>query len=327
MIYKNQHSLLSAKQHFFLIYGSDEGKTYLIGNALQKKLNRDVKKFNGEELEKQPALLADEINSVSLFAESQLIIVDVRDSLSVKLQNQLLKTLEKNPQSKNFVLFLAYNLTPSSKIRKFFETKDFCAIMPCYMPDAKEVTTSLQQKLQSEQMSIDEDAKQLFLQKVTGNSYRIEQELNKLLLFKEKNAHITFSDIQQLIGKYDELQINDLVYAIFSGNRKEMENLLENNEIESIPVIFAIRRHLLLLTDINQICGDKKQNARTVIDQLRPPIFFKLKNDLNMQVRKWRRGKLLKFYRQTMDIELQVKWQPLIGNAMAKNLLLEIVAD
>ena len=325
MIYKNQAQMIKAKQCFYLLYGADEGKAYGIAEQIKSLWGERIEKINSEELEKQSALLHDELNSVGLFADSKLILLDCRDALSVKLQNQLVALLEKQNESVNHLLILAHNLTPTSKLRKFFEKAQHCAIMACYPPENREIASLLQQKLQAENITIDHDATQLFVQKVKGDSYRIEQEIEKLLLFKQGAQKVTSHDIQCLIGAHQQLQMSELIYSIFAGDRKKMEHLLQSDDIESIPILLAVRRHIVLLTEIKQISADNRQNIRQVIEQLRPPIFFKLKDSLTMQANKWQRGKLLKLYRQTLDIEWQVKWQASRGNMEAKRLLLEIV--
>ena len=95
MIYKNQAQLIKAKQCFYLLYGADEGKAYSIAGQIKALWGDRVEKINSEELEKQPALLHDELNSAGLFADSKLILLDCRDSLGVKLQNQLVSFIGK----------------------------------------------------------------------------------------------------------------------------------------------------------------------------------------------------------------------------------------
>lgn len=325
MIYKNHTALLAASQRAFLIYGTDEGKIYLTANKLREKLNCETHKIDAENIEKSPAMLQDSLQSQSLFGGASLFMVDLRDmTINIKLQNQLLAILAQQENLANYLLILAHSLPTSAKLRKFFESNQHCAIMPCYAPDAKDIASELKKRLREANLTIDAAGEQLFLQKIASNTGQVEQEINKLLLYKESGA-VSFEDIQKLIGHKIDLQMGDLIYASFSGDKRQMENLLANIELEAMQIILSIRRHVTLLIDIRDAMLAQQKTASQVIEGLRPPIFFKLKQPLIQQINKWRANPLLKLYRQTLDIEWQIKYQSLQGNAAAKMLLLQIV--
>ncbi len=327
MIYKNEKDILNAKQFFFLIYGTDEGKVKLTSDKLREKIDCETVKIDLDEYEKEPTKLEDELRAASLFSEKQLVFLDLRnDSIKPKITAQIAKTIAKIEDIDNYLLILCHKLTPTSPLRKLFEAQKKMVIMPCYPAEISDIRLLLEDKLCQENIRIAPDAKQLFLQKAKGNFARVNHEIEKLLLYKQKDEIINFQDVQKLTGQFEELYVSDLIYAAFSGESTLVDNILRELELEAIPLLLAIRRHITLLTQINMAIS-QNQNLMTVIDGLRPPIFFKTKKILAVQVRKWSEVKLLKFYTKSLDIEYQVKWEPLVGLSQARMLLLEIVIE
>ena len=325
MLYKKEKDFLSAHKKFSLIFGNDEGKVKLVADAFRKNLGGDILKIHANEFDKDISTVTDALTSESLFSSKQLIILDLcGETLKPKIIKQLVWAIDNHKDSPNDLMILSNQLTKTSPLRKLFESEKTFAVFACYASSQADIAALLESKLSQAGIEISFDAKQLFLQKLSENYARADQEIEKLTIYKNKGEMINFEDIQNLIGEFAEIYLNDLIYASFSGDTAKIEQNLRVLEIEPIPLLLTIRKHLMLLMQINMQARTHRKNTDSVIDELRPPIFFKLKNSLSKQARRWHETKLLKFYTKSLDMEYQQKYIFSNHDNMVKMFLFEI---
>ena len=86
-----------------------------------------------------------------------------------------------------------------------------------------------------------------------------------------------------------------------------------------------INRRLFKLLEINKIA--KSANLEKALDTIKPPIFWKDKPSLKIQLKKWNIDKIKNLLRQTYDLELKIKSNSFINHqVLIKKLMIDICA-
>ena len=115
----------------YLIYGQNKGlvreKSQVIIDAY-KNDQTEIIKFENDELISEPEKLANEFNTFSLTAEKKILhILNTKDNLTETITNTV-----TDLDSKNLIVFETSELTPRSKLRKFFEKEKHLGVIACY---------------------------------------------------------------------------------------------------------------------------------------------------------------------------------------------------
>jgi len=104
----------------YLVYGQNKGlvreKSQTIINSY-KNDETEIIKFENDELISEPEKLSNEFNTFSLTAKKKIIhVLNTKDNLTEIITNTV-----NNQDSTNLIVFETGELTPRSKLRKFFE--------------------------------------------------------------------------------------------------------------------------------------------------------------------------------------------------------------
>ena len=81
------------------------------------------------------------------------------------------------------------------------------------------------------------------------------------------------------------------------------------------------------LTKLNQICelNNKKNNIEKVVNDIKPPIFWKDKPTIIMQAKKWNKNKISDALKKTYNLEMKLKSNSSINHqVLIKKLVVDI---
>ena len=126
------------------------------------------------------------------------------------------------------------------------------------------------------------------------------------------------------------LKVNDSFDLIkdqaLVGNKTKTNKLMSDTILEDGKNIFylnVINQRLMKLLKVNEIAKDS--NLEDAIGKIKPPIFWKDKTIFNIQAQKWDIIKLKKILDQTYKLELLIKSNSQISQALLiKNLLINM---
>ncbi len=130
--------------------------------------------------------------------------------------------------------------------------------------------------------------------------------MRALFIIKKK---INFSDIIKLINLTENHSISDLVDNCLAKNQKKTSHILNENNFTNEDAIVIIRtflikaKRLLKLTTEN----NKNKNLDAVISSHRPPIFWKEKDIIKLQIKHWTILTTQKLINDINQIELLIK--------------------
>jgi len=275
-----------------LVYGPDEGqireKIALIATQIVPDLNDpfNVIDINSSEAMDKPSRISDEMNSLSLLGDRKLIKIS-GDNKS--LVNSLKNAFE-GYDGNNFLIIEGGDLSPSSPVRKLFESEKNLASLPCYNLDERGLSMLIPSTIAKYGKTIDRDAIQYLSSCLVGDSGSVSSALEKLAIYAGDNAHITLDDARACVIDSSDISLEQIASFAANGKRVELERVLAKSFAEDVSPITILR---ISQTYFNKLHLVKRQieedgvGVETAIGSVRPPIFFKDKPIFTQNVNKW----------------------------------------
>jgi len=274
-----------------LIYGPDTGLVSERATALAASFaGRDtgalsVTRLTSGDLAEDPGRLADEATSMGLFGGRRVLRVRPE---SQSITNNLEPLLPRiDPEL--LVIVEAGQLAPAAGLRKLFEKNDQCAALPCYQDTDRDLERILDEHLRDAGIAIDADARAAFVARLGGDRLASRNEIEKLCLFARGCERITLADVESVSGDVSALALDDLCDAMGLGDLVRTDRITQRliaSGTHPDRIIAAAIRHLLL---IHELRGKTDSGTRLAdaVGGYRPPIFFKRKQVVQDQVRRW----------------------------------------
>ena len=124
-----------AETRFFLLHGPDDSGSRALARLLGAAMGAEAERIDlsGSELKADPARLADEAASISMFGGARWILVDPAGDDCVPAAEALLDA----PAAGNPVILLAGALKPASKLLKLALAAPQAMAFASYLPDAR----------------------------------------------------------------------------------------------------------------------------------------------------------------------------------------------
>ncbi len=211
-----------------------------------------------------------------------------------------------------------------SKLRNFFEKSKICDVIPCYKDNEQSIKKLIIKNLKDFK-GVTPEVINILIANSGLDRIKINNELIKInSFFIEKNIRI--DQLEKLLDQ----NINDDFTLIkdnaLKGNNTETNKLLSNTifESEKIPLYLNIvNQRLNKLKEILTI--SKNNNFADAVETLKPPIFWKDKNNFIQQAKTWNEYKISKALSKTYALELNFKSNSFINKELLiKKLILDI---
>ena len=144
--------------------------------------------------------------------------------------------------------------------------------------------------------------------KFNSDSLANKMEIDKLDTFLTNNNNVTEEMILKLISNKDDLNFNKIIEFCANGNPKKALYYFENfyeNQGTTITIIRMFVNHFKLIEKI--LLVNSNGSLINVIDNLRPPIFFKRKEFIIFQCKLWNIKSVNTILRRLIELELKCK--------------------
>ena len=293
-----------------LLYGPDEGVVFERKKLIIKQIlgeNFDplqLCQFNYKNILDSFYLVSDEANALSLMADRKFIIIDnIQESIVKNLTNyfQLLK-------SDCFILIIANDLSPSSKLRKLFETdKDQIISLPCYVDDEASLRRIIQSELK--EYKINYEIVNYFASLFHGNRKVLLNEIEKLKTFLGDKKDISSDDVEVIINSSKEQDFQSFANIIADLNLKQIKHEIKQNKKLGSNEITLCRILINYFTKLYKASCFVQlgMNIPQSVSSLKPPVFFKQKDQMIKHLNKWQHHKILDFLEKLQQYELKLK--------------------
>lgn len=303
-----------------LIYGENVG----LIEDLKKKIksiysDSEISIFSQGNIIQNEEMFYNKIFNISLFQKQKIFLINqCNDKMLDIIQN-----IDGKISDQKLFLF-ADILEKKSKLRSFFDKSKTYGSLPCYEDNITTLTKIIQTKLDGFN-GLTKEITKLLIDNCNLDRLKLNNELNKIdNYFINKNLNL--DNIFKILNLNENDKFNDLKDATINGDKLKTNKLLNNSylqEEKNILYINLINQRLNKLKEI--IILSKKNNLEEAINLIKPPIFWKDKPTITVQLRKWNIEKINLALKQTYDLEVMLKSRIGINkNILIKKALIDI---
>ena len=313
---------LTDNYNLLLFYGENIGLKDEIKSKLKKKHSSfEQITFVQDEIIKNEKLLYEQVNNVSMFNDSKLIIIN---EISDKLFPKIEVLLEKLPNHILLILF-AHNLEKKSKIRSFLEKDKKGGVIPCYQDNHRTLSEYVRDKLK-DYSGISQDLINLLINNSGLDRKVLFNEIEKIKsLFQDKK--IDEKKMLNLLNEENNLNFEDLRDSCLEGNAERLNKNLGSISINNENIYLYLNNLSQRVQRLSMLIkqNEKDKNIVHALDNLKPKIFWKDKPTMLKQIKKWDYPKLEKVKDIILDAEVHMKTRMNTHNPIIlKNLLVKI---
>ena len=304
---------------FFLLYGPDESGSRALAKLAATSAGEGAERIEvaGAELRSDPARLADEAASLSLFGGGRYIVVEPAGDECLAAVEALLEA----PAAGNPVVLVAGALKPASKLLKLALAAPAALVHASYTPEGPEMERLVQEMARAEGLVLRPDVARRLADACAGNRAVLAQELAKFALYlgsaPERPLPLEHDAIDAVGASAGEGDLSRLVDCV-SGGKPELLGgelaRLSSEGVEGIPLIRAVLRRMSLLSRLRgQV--ERGSNVDAVMASQGKPLFWKEKPAVAQQLGRWRAELLAKSVSRLVEAERQAKASGGAGNA------------
>ena len=306
MIYKTfQLNKIPDKSTFYLLYGKNEGlKTDCINQILEKN---DGKVFNYEEkqIKDEIELFYENILSGSLFENNKIFIINRATDKIFEIIQDLIKRNTTNIT----IIINAGHLETRSKIRSLFEKNDDLVCIPTY-PDNNDTLSKLTAIFfKKENIPMSQQNINMIVEKCNGDRHNLSNELNKIKNYTLSKRKISSEEILKLINLSENFEISELIDNCLAKNKNKIVNILNENNFSTEDCIIILRTFLSKTKRILKLAIEleKNKDINKTLNSAKPPIFWKDKEIVKVQLNKWKTKKIKELIKNINNVELEIK--------------------
>jgi len=296
--------------NFFLIYGENTGlKQDIVKSVIELKEKKDIKykkfKFEEEEIIKNQNDFFNLIFSGSLFDKKKVIFVN---RTTDRLFN-LISEISKKDIKDILIFFEADRLEKKSKLRNLFEKNSNLACIACYQDNNFDLIKIINNEIKQAKIKLSTESINLLIERAGGDRNNLRNEVNKLKSFALNKQMVSYDQVKELTNMVGNYQNDYIVNICLNGDKKKLNKILRENNFSFedfliLLKIFSKKIHRLLKI---KIFNSMEKNLDQIFNQIRPPIFWKEKEDVKKQVRLWNEKKLNLIIKKINEIELNCK--------------------
>lgn len=275
----------------YLLYGPDESGSRALAQRLAKALGPDAERIDLDpaRIVADPALLADEAASVSLFGGARHIRVEgVTDSCLAAVE-----ALMEAPAAGNPVVLIAGALKRDAKLVKRLEGAKGAMLFASYPPEGGDADRLAMTLAREKGLRLDPDTARRLADASGGDRAVLASEIEKLALYADASPdsprEVGHDMLDAIAADIGEADLTRFVDAVLGGQ----ESLLERELVrlagegqEGIPLVRALLRRLLTMAAIRTDV-DRGASPAAAVDRAGRALFWKEKSAITRDVGRW----------------------------------------
>ena len=308
--------------NFILFYGINEGSKSEKINELVKEIDKEnIFRYDEKHVLDNQNNFFDQLLNKSLFQDKKFIIINRVTDKFFKIFDEI---FIRKPED-TIVIINAGPLEKKSKLRTFFE-KDKKMICSPFYEDTFEILSKLiQDFLRKNKISLSQSNINLLINRCSKDRANLINELNKIKFFTIKNKKTSTEDLLKLINLSENYSINELIDCCLAKKKSKTLNILNENIFDDNDCILIVKTFLSKAKKLLDLCKkfDEFKDIDFVVNNYKPPIFWKDKEITKEQIKKWEPENITEMIFKLNDIELKIKKN--IGNPL--NLIKNFILD
>ena len=293
------------QQNFFLIYGENDGLKKEIIESLKKNFNGNVENYDETQIIVNKELFYEKIFNQSLFEKEKIVIVN---RCSEKIYEVIENILEKKILDTKIILN-ANILEKKSKLRNLFEKEEKLIIVPTYKDTSISLLEIARKFFYNYKISISQEAINLLVSRCNGDRGYLKTELDKILIYMHGKNSVNLEEIYKLTNLSENFSINELVDTSLSKNFQKTSEIINESNYKLEDGMIILRTYLQRAKRLLKIY--ERQNNSTNWDSLindhKPPIFWKDKPIIKKQLENWSKSKIKDLIDNINKTEIYIK--------------------
>jgi DNA polymerase-3 subunit delta len=277
----------------FYFCGADEAGA---GDAAALVMSRlgpaELVEFTGSELKRDPTRLADEVRSTSLFGDKRII----RVTMTGDEAHDAVATLVADPIVGWPVLIVASSATDKSRVAKLLADRDDALVCVFYPPDVRSVAEIVRTAGDALGLRLNGQLAERIALTAALDTRIARSELEKLALYLDASPETPKTaapkDLASICTETGDDGMAAIVNATLGGLTDRLKHELPRiaaGDINPVGLLLAFERRAVQLAQLAAKAGPGSDvNAFLEREAQARRIFFKDKNDLMLQLHKWR---------------------------------------
>ena len=276
--------------NLFLIYGENEGLKKEIIQTLKKKFLGNIENYDEGQIISNNELFYEKLFNKSLFEKEKIIILN---RCSEKIYEVIEKIIDKKISDIKIILN-ANALETKSKLRNLFEKRKELIIIPTYKDTSIVLAEIAKKFFYNYKISISQETINLLISRCNGDRGHLKSELNKILIYMDNKKNINLEEIYKLTNLAENFSINELVDTSLSKNSQKTSEILNESNYKSEDGILILRTFLQKAKRLLSLYERQNGNVNfdSLINDYKPPIFWKDKPIVKRHLENWSRSKI-----------------------------------
>lgn len=251
-------------KNFYLLYSDDKAILNKEIDNIKKSIsinNDDIIYYDINNVED----IVNEAETISMFSNNKLIIIDSTSYLSDKKEVDNIKLLEDyfdNFNSNSYLLFICYSSSVDSK-RKLVKLISTKGISKKIEANDDYLCDYVINYFNNNGYKFDKFLATYLINRCGNNIDNLTNEMDKLMLYKMYNKNITKDDINMLTDENIDDTVFDLVGAIIKKDTNKAIKLYNNfvlNGMDSSQIINLLASQIRLLFQVKRLYNEGKSN-------------------------------------------------------------------
>ena len=294
------------KNNYYLFYGENSGfKKEIIEKKFKSEFNENIFNYDENEILKDENKFFDQILTRSFFEKQKLILIS---RTTDKLLKVIKEIIERKIEDVVFV-FISEKLEKKSKIRYFFEKEKNLVCVPFYLDTYQSLSYLANNFFKKLKINVSQEITNVIIERSNYDRLNLSNELNKIQYYAKDKQKITLENVIKLTNLTENNNISELVdFCLAKNERKTLRIINENNfsSDDSILIIRTFQNKVKRLMNLKEEIN-KNNNIENVISTFKPPIFWKDKEVVKLQIKIWSYEKIQKLLNTINDAELSIK--------------------
>ena len=281
----------------------------------------NIENFDEAQILVNKDLIYEKVFNQSLFEKERIIIVS---RCSEKIYEIIENILEKKIGDTKIILN-ANILEKKSKLRNLFEKNKKLIIVPTYKDTSLSLLEIAKKFFYNYKISISQEAINLLVNRCNGDRGHLKSELDKILIFIDDKKNINLDEIYRLTNLSENFSISELVDITLTKNSQKTSEIINESNYKLEDGILILRTFLQKAKRLLNLYEKQIENVSldNLIDNYKPPIFWKDKPIVKKQLKNWSKSKIEDLIININKTEIFLKKNSSIGLMLVYNFIYE----
>lgn len=291
----------------FLFHGeNDELKFEIINKKILKIYNGKKYTYDESEILKNSDSFIESLLTPSLFETKKLIIISKATDKIKDIINDIF------PKKNNEIMIILISdiLEKNSKLRNYFEKKKEAISIAFYKDNLQTLILLINNYLNDKKISLSQEIKNLIVEKSNFNRKILKTELNKVFCYTSNKKKINTEDLLKLITSTENDNYFELIDCCLLQNFKRTIRIINDTNFTNEKTILILKSLLMRakrLQKLLKLITKNNHNVDLIINNFKPPIFWKEKEVVIKQLKIWDLENIVKLIYSINKIELNIK--------------------